>query len=74
MNKPIKNKNAGKGDKRRHYDYKEYCSNYENIEWRNGTTCCNCGRFFSQEKLLNDKNTYISYPDGTVECKNCNFN
>ena len=74
MIKNVKNKQAGKGDKRRPYDYREYCTNYENIEWRNGTTCCNCGRFFSQEKLINCKNIYISYLDGSIECKNCNFN
>lgn len=34
--KDIKERQAGKGDKRRPYDYREYCTNYENIEWRNG--------------------------------------
>lgn len=65
---------AGKGDKRRPFNYKVFSENYENIEWRNGTTCCNCGRFFSQDQLINKPGTYISYDDGMVECKNCNFN
>lgn len=33
MNKSIKNKNAGKGDSRRPYNYKEYGVNYDQISW-----------------------------------------
>lgn len=74
MSNKTKIRQAGKGDKRRPYDHETYSKNYEEIKWQNGTTCCNCGKFFSLEKLTNQKDSYISYSDGSVECKNCNFN
>ena len=70
----MKNIQAGKGDKIRPFDSKTFSSNFEDIEWRDGNACRNCGRFYSQEDLIKNRDSYRKYEDGDVECKNCNFN
>lgn len=70
----MKTNQAGKGDKIRPFDPKTFGKNYDDIEWRNGHTCCNCGRFYSQEDLIKYQNLYRKHEDGAIECKNCNFN
>ena len=69
----MKTNQAGKGDKIRPFNPKAFNNNYDDIEWRNGQTCCNCGRFYSQDDLLK-QDAYRKYDDGAIECKNCNFN
>ena len=69
-----KNKQVGKGDSLRPFNYKKYNDNYSEIEWRDGLSCCNCGVFFSRDKMAQHPNSFISYPGGTIECRECNFN
>lgn len=68
-----KTRQAGKGDDRRPYDYKKFSTNYDEIEWRDGLSCCNCGVFYSREKMSKYPNSFISYADGTIECRECNY-
>lgn len=65
-------KNAGKGDRRRSFNYKMYIENYDKIVWE--LTCYNCGAGISKEQMIKNPHLYILYDDGNVEHKNCNFN
>ena len=75
----IMNKNAGKGDKRRPFNYKKFCTNYDDISWKNwkdwgNVRCCNCNISITNKQLENHPQSYTIHSDGSVECKNCNFN
>lgn len=71
--KLIKKRSAGKGDKRRPFNYVEFCKNYD-IAFNINIRCCNCGISIKREQLDKFPDLYIKYEDGEIECKNCNFN
>ena len=88
--KPTKRSSAGKGDKRRPFNYDQYNKNYEEIDWSPNLLkeivnykeidwspkekCCNCGLVINKENLKNLPHLYIIYEGGEIEHKNCNFN
>jgi len=63
----IKTSVAGKGDKPRPINFKQYQSNYDEIDWRDKNKICDeCGITLRDNKLAN--------PDGTFKCFECNWN
>lgn len=63
---------AGKGDKPRPTNYKVYKENYSEIKW--GLYCINCGTKIDEKVLKSRPELYIKHEDGSVECKECNYN
>ncbi len=68
----------GKGDKIRPYKYKEYSTNFENIEWRTkGTYCEYCGvnlkyPFDKEKHLFNHGNNVTEWVCSVK--RECNLN
>lgn len=74
MSEKRKSSGAGKGDKRRPFNYKKYNENFEEIEWDSIPRCYNCGIGINRENLEKFPEKYAVYEDGEIEHKNCNFN
>ena len=67
----------GKGSNPRPFSsYKQYLSNFDEINWnKKGDYCFNCGQRIDKFSLTSQPWLYILHSDGSIEHKNnCNFN